>query len=489
MLREYQWPKEAPDKKVQKEDLKRLRDSLAPRQLQIRDAGIPVVVLVEGMSAAGKGSLINELISELDPRFCSFFSLDSVKNTGSDYPFLHPFFTALPENGKLLFLDGGWMEKIICDYHAGLMDTEEFGRRLRSVRCFERQLKNNGYLLIKLFVHVSKETQAKRLRDLASDWRTEWRVTEGDRWQNRVYDTLLDSFDAMMDAASESFPWHILDGENRVTCALEAFRILEETIDAAVAAGKFNGPSYEEAFPMTAPPRLSDADLTASVTEEEYKKELKKLQKKANKLQQAAYRRRIPVIVCYEGWDAAGKGGNIKRLVYPLDPRGFTVYPIASPEKFEKARHHLWRFWTRLPSAGKVAVFDRTWYGRVMVERIEGYCTENDYLRAYNEMNEFERDLHEWGAVILKFWIQIDADTQLARFEDRQNTPEKQWKITEEDWRNREKWDQYETAVAEMLEKTSTQYAPWHIIESTDKKYARLKTLRLFNQALEEALS
>ena len=193
------------------------------------------------------------------------------------------------------------------------------------------------------------------------------------------------------------------------------------------------------------------------------------------------------MILCYEGWDAAGKGGNIRRIAKPLDPRGFDVMSIASPTPDELHCQYLWRFWTRLPRTGHFCIFDRTWYGRVMVERIEGFCTELDWQRAYNEINEFEEDLHDWGAVILKFWIQIDPDTQLERFNARQNTPGKQWKLTEEDWRNREKWPQYEEAIDEMLEKTSTENAPWHIIESNDKKYARIKTLRLTISALEKA--
>ena len=197
----------------------------------------------------------------------------------------------------------------------------------------------------------------------------------------------------------------------------------------------------------------------------------------------------MPLVLGFEGWDAAGKGGNIRRLAYPLDPRGFDVYPIASPEPHELSRHYLWRFYQRLPRTGHVAIFDRTWYGRVMVERIEGYCTENDWKRAYNEINEFEEDLYDWGAVVLKFWIHVDQDTQLQRFTERQENPDKRWKITDEDWRNREKWPQYEEAIGEMLEKTSTVYAPWHIIESRDKKYARVKVLRLTVEALEEAIA
>lgn len=247
-------------------------------------------------------------------------------------------------------------------------------------------------------------------------------------------------------------------------------------------------PLLQNVFPLEKMPKLDEIDLDRAVTQEEYRVELDRLQEKLGHLHNKLYRKKVPVIIAYEGWDAAGKGGNIKRITEALDPRGFEVHPIASPEPHEKARHYLWRFWNRLPKTGHIAVFDRTWYGRVMVERLEGFCRENDWQRAYNEINEFERELADWGAVIIKFWVQIDKDTQLARFNERQNTPAKQWKITEEDWRNREKWDLYEGAVNEMLQKTNTSYAPWHILESNDKRYARLKALRIVIEALEKAL-
>ena len=233
---------------------------------------------------------------------------------------------------------------------------------------------------------------------------------------------------------------------------------------------------------------ICEVPLDKTMGEKEYREELHILQDKLGRLHNRLYRKQVPVIIVYEGWDAAGKGGNIKRVAGALDPRGYEVLPIASPEPHEKARHYLWRFWKRLPKTGHIAIFDRSWYGRVMVERLEGFCSDNDWQRAYNEMNEFEKELAEWGAVIIKFWVHIDKDTQLARFEERQRTPEKQWKITEEDWRNREKWDAYETAVNEMIQKTSTVYAPWHILESVDKKYARIKALKIVIEELEKAL-
>ena len=244
----------------------------------------------------------------------------------------------------------------------------------------------------------------------------------------------------------------------------------------------------ERSWPLIAMPRLADVKLDKTVSEEKYEEQLKKYRERLAALHNELYRKKVPVVIVYEGWDAAGKGGNIKRLASALDPRGYEVLPIASPTPDEKHRQYLWRFWTRLPKTGHIAIFDRSWYGRVMVERLEGFCTETDWKRAYDEINEFERELYDWGAVVVKFWLHIDQDEQLRRFNDRQNTPSKQWKITDEDWRNREKWDAYEEAVNEMLERTSTENAPWHILESVDKKYARLKAIRIVMDAIERAL-
>ena len=476
------------DKSARKAEIKRLQDELSAMQMRLRDAKLPVIVLVEGWSGAGKGSLINKLIEELDPRFCSDFSADRALEHADRYPFLYPFFTAIPENGKLLFMDSGWMESCVRDLVLERIDEEEYARRLAEVNDFERQLRDNGYLVIKLFLHISEKEQRKRLDGLCADRDTAWRVTDSDWAQNRAYKRFRKAYDSFMESNADTFPWTVLDSSSHSVCVHDAFAVINAAINAALAAGKVNGAPCERSFPMTETPVLADCDLTLSLTDEEYKAELKKYQKKLKQLHNVIYRKRIPVVVCYEGWDAAGKGGNIRRLAAPLDPRGFDVYPIASPEPHELARHYLWRFWNRLPRTGHIAIFDRTWYGRVMVERLEGYCTENDWRRAYTEINEFEQELSDWGAVVLKFWIQIDPDTQLQRFTDRQNTPEKQWKITEEDWRNREKWPQYEEAIGEMLAKTSTEYAPWHIIESVDKKYARIKVLRIVTEALEKAI-
>ncbi len=486
MLKGYEW-RGKEDKDVVRAQIKEFRNTLLGQQQQLRDAKLPVIVLIEGWAAAGKGSLIKELISEIDPRFYSVVSPTIVPETQERYPFLYQYVKAIPQNGKITFLDSGWMEGAIQKFLRHEITKEEFRRRIRQVNEFERQLRDGGYLVLKLFVHIEKEEQFERLRKLSESHDTEWRVNNDDLWQHREYKRFLEAYDDFMDRTDDVIPWHVLDGSRRKSAVRDAMKLLVETIDRGLRDGRYVGEPFEEEFPLIEMPRLADVDLSPTIDDKEYKAQLKKLQDRLSALHNVIYRKKIPVILCYEGWDAAGKGGNIRRVAYPLDPRGFDVHPIASPLPHELNRQYLWRFWTRLPRTGHICIFDRTWYGRVMVERLEGFCSERDWKRAYNEINEFERALTDWGAVVLKFWIHIDQDTQLARFTDRQNTPEKQWKITDEDWRNREKWPQYEEAIDEMLAKTSTKNAPWHIIESNDKKYARIRTLKIIVKALEKA--
>ncbi len=475
------------DSSAVKAEIKSLRERLMAQQQEFRAKGLPIIVLVEGWASAGKGSLINELISEIDPRNYNVVSPVITPEAESRYPFLYPYANAIPENGKIMFYDSGWMEDCVRKYLHRDITKDEYRKRIRAVNEFERQLRDGGYLMLKFFVDISQEEQHKRIRALRESYETEWRVTQEDMWQHKEYKAFKEAYSEFMEKTGKVIPWDVLDGSKRTLAARDALRLLVAQIDKALSEGRYVGKPFKENFPLKKMPKLADVDLSPALSDEEYKLELKKLQKRLAELHNVIYRKKIPVILCYEGWDAAGKGGNIRRIARPLDPRGFDVMPIASPEPHEKNRQYLWRFWTRLPRSGHVCIFDRTWYGRVMVERLEGFCSEDDWKRAYNEINEFERQLTDWGAVVLKFWIHIDQDTQLARFNDRQNTPEKAWKLTEEDWRNREKWPQYEEAVDEMLEKTSTENAPWFIIESNDKKYARIKALKIVIKALEKA--
>lgn len=488
MLKSIQFS-EKPEEEELKRRLKSAREKLSSQQMLLKEHKIPVLVLVEGWGTAGKGSLIGELIQNIDPRFFRVAPMDQPTEEEKRKPFLCRYFAKIPEAGKFMFLDSGWMDEVTRRRLHGEMEQKIYEQRIESIRRFERQLTDNGYLVIKFFCHISKKEQKKRISELEESVDTRWRVSENDKWQNKHYDKCEEIFDQYMeDTNTPSAPWYVIDSKSKKWAELQALEILTQGIDIALQNQSLAVPLLQNVFPLVKMPKLSEILLDQAVEEEEYKEELKNLQGQLRELHNRLYSKKVPVVILYEGWDAAGKGGNIKRITEALDPRGFEVHPIASPEPHEKARHYLWRFWTKLPKTGHIAIFDRSWYGRVMVERLEGFCSENDWKRAYNEMNEFEKELHDWGAVIIKFWVQIDKDTQLARFTDRQNTPEKQWKITDEDWRNREKWDQYETAVNEMIEKTSTTYAPWHILESVDKKYARIKALKIVIEELEKVL-
>lgn len=478
-----------PEEEELDERLHAARSKLSVLQMQIKEHGLPVLVLFEGWGTAGKGSVLGKVIKNIDPRFFKVATMDEPTEEEGRKPFLYRYFVKIPANGKLEFLDSGWMDEVVKDVLHDKIGEKEYKKKIESVKRFERQLTDNGYLVMKFFFQISRKEQKKRIEVLKENKDTRWRVSGDEDWQNKHYDKCMHVFDRYLnDTNSPADPWYIVDAMNRKWAELQVLETLVSGIETALKNSNLAVPLLQNVFPLEKIPKLSEISLDKELSEEEYKKELKNLQSKLSELHNKLYRRKIPVVIAYEGWDAAGKGGNIKRITEALDPRGFEVHPIASPLPNEKARHYLWRFWNRLPKTGHIAIFDRTWYGRVMVERLEGFCSENEWQRAYNEINEFEKELSDWGAVIIKFWVQIDKDTQLARFEERQNTPEKQWKITDEDWRNREKWDLYETAVNEMLKKTNTTYAPWHVLESNDKKYARIKALKIVIDAIEAAL-
>lgn len=495
LLKNFRFEKSDLPSDEKKQLISQLSERLGKLQLQVQKDKLPVLVLVEGWGTAGKGSRIASMIRSLDPRFFEVISVSSPSAEELAKPFLYRHMKNIPESGKFIFLDSGWMDESIRAMQSGELSEEEYAHRLEDIRIFERQLCDNGYLLVKLFLHISKKEQDKRINDLLSHADTRWRISEHDLQQNRQYEQNINDFDEYLQATHLPYaPWQVIDSSHRKQSDIDCLTALCSCIEAALEQKQAGVPlgaqesSAQKSFPLIKMPLLDEVALNQEMSRKEYKKQLKFYQKKLRKLHNQIYRWKIPVILAYEGWDAAGKGGNIKRITSALDPRGYKVIPVAAPKPYELARHYLWRFWQNLPKRGHIVIFDRTWYGRVMVERLESFCTESDWKRAYTEMNEFEQQLTDWGAIVLKFWIQIDKDTQLKRFEERQNTPEKQWKITDEDWRNREKWDEYEQAVNEMLQKTSTSYAPWHIIESNCKYYARIKALRILTEALENAI-
>ncbi|MDE5966663.1 MAG: polyphosphate:AMP phosphotransferase [Lachnospiraceae bacterium] len=489
MLKE--WHRAArPAEDVLESRLAEAKAALAARQLSIKEQGLPVLVLLEGWGAAGKGSVLGRVIRNLDPRFFKVAVMGEPTAEERRKPFLYRHFIQIPEAGQIVFFDSGWMDEVTRQYLDGSLEEEAYKSRIASIKRFERQLTDNGYLVMKFFFHIEEKQQSKRLEGLMEDENTKWRVSDADMRQNKNYDSYKKVYNQYLEDTSQpTAPWYLIDSKNKKWAQLQMMEFLINGIDTALKNASRAVPILQNTFPLKPISKLADISLSEkTLTEEVYRTELKSCQKRLQELHNIIYRRKIPVIIAYEGWDAAGKGGNIKRIAAALDPRGYEVHPIASPEPHEKARHYLWRFWNRLPKDGHIAIFDRTWYGRVMVERLEGFCSENDWQRAYNEINEFEKELSDWGAIVIKFWVQIDKETQLERFTLRQNTPEKQWKITDEDWRNREKWDLYESAIDEMLQKTNTTYAPWYVLESNNKYYARIKALKTVIQEIETHL-
>lgn len=483
-------------KKVDKKTYRRVMDEAEEKlgllQRECKDAGIPVILVFEGMGAAGKGVQINRLIQALDPRGFDVYACDRPTEDEQMRPFLWRYWTKTPAKGRIAVFDRSWYRSVQVDRFDGLTPEDKLGDAYQDILSFEKQLCDDGTVIMKFFLYIDKDEQKKRFKKLEGSKETSWRVTDEDWNRNKDFDRYLKMNEEMLEKTDTDYaPWVIIEAVDKDYAAL---KIVSSVMDRLEYELEHRRPEDEKtAQRQEAKTRerfkngvLSGIDLSKSLTEEEYKTRLKKLQKRLAELHSELYRLRIPVVIGFEGWDAGGKGGAIKRLTSNLDPRGYRVNPTAAPNDIEKVHHYLWRFWNNVPKAGHIAIFDRTWYGRVMVERIEGFCSEAQWRRAYQEINEMESHMANAGAVVLKFWLHIDKDEQERRFRERQANPAKQWKITDEDWRNREKWDQYEEAVNEMLIRTSTTYAPWIVVEGNDKRYARVKVLQTVVDALEK---
>ena len=499
-------------KKMEKEEYKTRMENMMPRlsrlQRECKELGIPVMIVFEGFGAAGKGVQISKLISALDPRGFSVYAIDGESKDEQLRPFLWRFWTKTPEKGRIAIFDRSWYRRVLVDRFDGVTTSKELSYAYEEINSFERQLTDGGYVIIKLFLAIDKKEQKKRFKKLMESKSSAWRVTEADLKRNKEYDEYKKMNDEMLQRTDTDYaPWHIIEATDREFATAKIYSAVIAAMEQKIqevkqkkeakakedvpkkqvttdkAAEKTNG---EDAVLRTS--SLNSVDLSLSYTKDEYKEKLEKLQNRIQELHGELYQKRIPVILGFEGWDAGGKGGAIKRLTEKMDPRGYQVNPTASPNDIERAHHYLWRFWNNVPKKGHIAIFDRTWYGRVMVERIEGFCTKDEWSRAYKEINDMEANWVHSGAVVLKFWLQIDKDEQARRFKERMENPEKQWKITDEDWRNREKWDQYEQAVDDMLVHTSTTYAPWIIVEGNSKYYARIKVLQSVVDAIEKRL-
>jgi polyphosphate:AMP phosphotransferase len=489
------------DKKLSKKDFKtefpKVRDQLYQLQNDLWEARIPLLIVFEGWDAAGKGTAIERLVSRLDPRGFKVHRVKEPTPEESYRPFLWRFWTKTPERGRIAVFDRSWYGRVVVERVEKLVRKSQIDQSFEDIRNFERHLADDEAVIVKFWLHISKREQKKRFKAMEKSKYLAWKVEKEDWKRHRQYEEYLTVVEETLAKTSTSYaPWTVVEATDENWAHMKIFKtILEAGLQGLdrkkrrEAGQKVKTKVETQEITRHVPPTLLDkVDLTLKLPQKKYLNELEKFAIRFRNLEFELYKHRVPMVVVYEGWDASGKGGNIKRLTSHLDPRGYEVTPIASPSAVEKAHHFLWRFWNQIPKAGHISIFDRSWYGRVTVERVEGFCTEDEWRRAYQEIREFEAHLANYGAVIVKFWIHISKQEQLRRFKERQKNKLKQFKITDDDWRNRKKWALYEEAVLDMLENTSTLFAPWTVIEGEDKYWARVKTLRTACEAVERRL-
>ncbi len=470
-----------------------LRTELLRVQSELRDADFPVLIVISGVDGAGKGETINLLHTWMDPLYLETYAFGPPSDEERERPEYWRFWRTLPPRGRIAIYSGSWYSHPIAGWVQGDMDEAAVTPTLVRINTFEKELVDDGALIVKLWFHLSKEAQKKRLKALQRSPKTSWRVTELDRKHLKTYDRFRDVAERVVRTTSTGeAPWLIVEGADENYRSLTVGQYLVDRISA-----RLSGPparARQEAVAITPqtskgqPTILSSLDLSKTLPKARYQRQLGVWQGQLNQLWRKAILKKLSSILVFEGWDAAGKGGIIRRITPAMDARYYQVIPMGPPTDEERARHYLWRFWRHLPRAGRVTIFDRSWYGRALVERIEGYAAKDEWIRAYTEINDFEEQLTDHGIVLAKYWIHIDRDEQLARFQARENSPFKQHKITPEDYRNREKWDEYEQAVNDVIERTTTRHAPWKLIEGNDKRYARIRTLQVFCEHLEQAL-
>lgn len=473
------------DKDDYEEQFEIYADKLGYLQRKLRDLEIPVIILFEGWHGSLRGTLVNRLLSALDPRG---FKVHSAAKSDCNYkekPYFAPFWSELPSKGAFSIYNGSWYFRKLENEVRSKEDNISY----EDINIFERQLTDDGYLIVKIFLHISHQKQKKNWEKLEKIYGKEWHKVTFNEEEPKAYDDYYSVYEKMLDETDgNNANWHVLPAEDLHYAELKTFEVLFAEIESYLnrkehVTKKLYAPSEPDI-----PNILSRVDLSVKVDKEYYKEELKKCQKRLRTLQFDLYKHKIPAVVVFEGWDASGKGGAIQRLTSFLDPLGYQVIPIGVPNVVEKQYHYFWRFWQYLPQNGEITIFDRSWYGRVLVERVEGFAATEEWQRAYQEINETEEQWVRHGILLAKFWLHIDKDVQYQRFEERENNPDKEWKITEEDWRNREKWHKYEVVVNEMLYRTSTDYAPWTIVEANSKYYARLKVLATVVDLFERAL-
>jgi polyphosphate:AMP phosphotransferase len=483
--------------KVSKQEFKRrvppLRTELLRLQLQLRETSFPVIVLFAGVDGAGKGETVNLLHEWMDPRWLVTRAFGERSDEEQERPPYWRFWRELPPRGRIGLFLSAWYSQPVLDRAYRRSRIVDFAHQLARIAQFEQTLAADGALILKFWMHLDRRAQRKRLEALERNPLTRWRVTKL-QWKHwKMYGRFVAAGEQAIRATSTvQAPWTIVEGRDEEYRSLTVAEKLREAIAERLAAASPSAArrpaAAREARGRRSASILSSLDMSKRLPKERFERALLTGQGQLNRLQRQAADLGLSTILVFEGWDAAGKGGAIRRVTAALDARHYQVIPIAAPTDEERAHHYLWRFWRHLPRAGRVTIFDRSWYGRVLVERVEGYAASAEWMRAYAEINDFEEQLLDHGAVLVKYWMHVSRAEQLRRFRERAGSPFKRWKITAEDWRNRKSWEAYERAVNEMIERTSTRGAPWTLVEADDKYYARIKVLETVNDRLRGAI-
>jgi polyphosphate:AMP phosphotransferase len=474
-----------------------LREELLEAQFEmIQRAKFPVLVLINGVEGAGKGETAHILSEWMDARHIITHGFGDHTDEEKARPPMWRFWRALPPKGELGIFFGSWYTDPILGRVLGTMKNAAVEDQLDRIVSLEQMLTDEGVQLVKLWFHVSKATQRKRFKKLERDKTTRWRVTQRDWDFSAKYDTFRGVSEAVIRRTSTGHaPWHIIEGSDSRYRSLTSATLVLDAMKRGLANLEAPKPKTKSSPRSTAVTPAIDhknlinqIDLSLKTPKVTYESSLEKLQGAINLLSRHKRMRDRGVVLVFEGSDAAGKGGAIRRITQALDVRNYHVVPIAAPTDEERAQPYLWRFWRQMPRKGRFTIFDRSWYGRLLVERVEGFCAEEDWRRAYAEITDFESQLAESGLVVCKFWLQISKEEQLRRFRAREQTDFKHYKITPEDWRNRKKWAEYEIATAEMIDRTSTKEAPWTLVSAEDKHYARVKVLETLVKRVEAAV-
>ncbi|MDR5603110.1 phosphate--AMP phosphotransferase [Staphylococcus coagulans] len=462
--------------------LETLRLKIAELTRQTHELGIPIMIVFEGVAASGKTRLTNDLLLNLDAKYTKFIATKTPSEYDLRYPFLQRFWETLPEKGHINIYFRSWYSHFV-DYkiHQIKYPLYKDEKILKSeIQGFECMLQDDHHEIIKFFIHINEEKRQKHIAHMKSNPLTRWKAQEYEQIVSP--DVYLETLKPMLDQT-----WKEIDYSDREDAIITMYEHLHERLSKAIDKHKKREDKKDGHFSPSFHSHLFGKPKN-KVSKEAYQDKIEALQLRMRELQFALYERKIPLILVYEGMDAAGKGGNIKRVRTYLDPTGYEVNAISAPTDVELNHHYLWRFAKTMPKSGHIGIFDRSWYGRVLVERVEGFASEQEWMRAYDEINAFEKMWVNDGAIILKFFLSLDKDEQLKRFKAREEDVDKQWKITDEDWRNRDKWAEYVEASHDMIEKTNTEAAPWYVVAADHKKTARIEVLKYIIQKCEEKL-